>query len=312
MRNCVHIAKFPLCYIRKSMKHESKSFDWNQARAFIATVEKGSLSAAARLLGQRQPTLSRQVASLEEDLGVLLFERVGRRLILTQAGEYLLAHFKAMEAAANLISLTASGQSQAIEGQVSITTTDGIATYHLPRVVRQIRAAAPGIRIDISTSNEVRDLMRREADISIRYARPDQPDLVARKIGEMSARLYASREYLQSFGHPERAADVSGADFIGFGSPEQLLPVLTAQGLPLTDRNFKLTTSTGTAYLALVREGLGIGALLQEDADLMPELVPVLPDFTPIPVPVWLVTHRELHTSRRIRIVFDLLADNLF
>ena len=293
------------------MRQRSISFDWNQARAFLATAEEGSLSAAARLLGQRQPTLSRQVAKLEEDLGVMLFERVGRRLILTQPGVELLEHFKMMGAAADLISLAASGQSQVIEGQVSITATNVMATYHLPQVLRRIRDVAPGLNIRIFTSNEVYDLMRREADISIRHARPDQPDLVGKMIGEVSAHLYASSEYLQSYGFPETAVDVSEADFIGFDNPEQLLSALTARGLSLTGRNFKFATSSGTAYLALVREGFGIGLLSKEIAETMPGLVPVLPEFEPIAIPVWLVTHRELHTSRRIRLVFDLLAENL-
>lgn len=293
------------------MTQRPSSFDWNQARAFLATAEEGSLSAAARLLGQRQPTLSRQVASLEEDLGVMLFERIGRRLMLTEPGVELLEHFKTMGAAADLVSLVASGQSQAIEGQVSITATDVMATHLLPKVLWRIRDVAPSINISIIASNEVRDLMRREADISIRHARPEQPDLVGKKIGEVSIQLYASRRYLQSNGYPETAADISGAEFIGFENPEQLLSALTARGLSLTDRNFKLSTNSGPAYLAMVRDGFGIGLLSKEIASMMPELTPVLPEIDPIAVPVWLVTHRELHTSRRIRLVFDLLAENL-
>ena len=105
------------------MKWDPVLFDWNQARAFLATAEEGSLSAAARALRQTQPTLSRQVTALEQDLGVTLFERVGRSLELTQAGIELLDHFRAMGDAARRISLTASGQSQAIEGHVRITAT---------------------------------------------------------------------------------------------------------------------------------------------------------------------------------------------
>ena len=88
------------------------AFDWNRARAFLATAEEGSLSAAARALGLTQPTLGRQVAALEEELGIVLFERVGRSLALTQSGIELLDHVRAMGEAANRISLTASGRSQ--------------------------------------------------------------------------------------------------------------------------------------------------------------------------------------------------------
>lgn len=291
------------------MNWQAIGFDWNQARAFLATAEEGSLSAAARALGQTQPTLSRQVAALEESLGVTLFERVGRSLSLTQPGLELLDHFRAMGDAASRISLAASGQSQAIEGQVSITATNWTATYHLPAVLKQLREIAPAIEVHVVDSNELRDLTRREADIAIRHVRPEQPDLIAKKVGETSAHLYAAPEYLERLGRPETAGDLSDAAFIGVDNAERLLPVLNGLGLSLTRQNFKLITSSGTVILELVRQGLGISLLTKDIAALTPGLEPVLPALDPIPVPVWLVTHRELHTSRRIRLVFDLLAD---
>ena len=106
------------------MKWQTVSFDWNQARAFLVTVEEGSLTAAARALGLTQPTLGRQVAALEDSLGVTLFDRVGRSLRLTPSGLELLDHVRSMGDAAGRVSLTASGQSQTVEGQVCITASD--------------------------------------------------------------------------------------------------------------------------------------------------------------------------------------------
>jgi len=291
------------------MNWQSVSFDWNQARAFLATAEEGSLSAAARALGLTQPTLSRQVAALEEDLGVTLFDRVGRALTLTPSGLELLEHFRAMGEAAGRISLTASGQSHAIEGRVSITATNTMATYHLPPVLKRLRQVAPGIEVDIVATDEVRDLRRREADIAIRHVRPEQPDLIARLVGETTAHLYAAPDYLDHLGRPVTADKVSDADFIGYGEPERMLPHLTPFGLSLTRRNFKLTTESGTVILGLLKQGLGISVFTRDMAELHPELEQVLPELDGIPVPIWLVTHRELHTSRRIRLVFDLLAE---
>jgi len=293
------------------MNWQSVSFDWNQVRAFLATAEEGSLSAAARALGQTQPTLGRQVSALEKDLGVTLFERIGRSLSLTQSGLELLDHFRAMGDAASRISLTASGQSQAIEGQVSITATNLMATYHLPAVLKRVREVAPGIEIEVVASNEVRDLRRREADIAIRHVRPEQSDLIAKLVSETTGHLYAATEYLDKHGRPETASDLSDADFIGFQHPERLLPILNGLGLSLTRRNFKLVTESGTVIVALVKQGLGIAPLPKEIAALTPGLEPVLPELEPVPIPTWLVTHRELHTSRRIRLVFDLLAEAL-
>lgn len=291
------------------MNWPSIAFDWNQARAFLATAEEGSLSAAARALGQTQPTLSRQVAALEAELGVTLFDRVGRSLSLTQSGLELLDHFRAMGDAASRISLAASGQSQAIEGHVRITATDVMATYHLPPVLKRLRETAPGIEIDVVASNEVRDLRRREADIAIRHVRPEQPELIAKLVGETFARIYASTDYLDRHGRPEAGSDLADAEFIGLDDPERMLPFLNSLGLKLTRRNFKITTASGTVIVALVKQGVGMSIFTEQDAAAIPGLEPVLPEFDPIPIPIWLVTHRELHTSRRIRLVFDLLAD---
>ncbi len=293
------------------MKWKSVAFDWNQARAFLATMEEGSLSAAARALGHTQPTLSRQVAQLEQDLDVVLFQRIGRSLTPTQAAFDLLEQFQAMRDAAMGISLGASGQSQAIEGQVSITATNFMATYVLPPVLKQLRAIAPGIEVEIIDSNEVRNLLRREADIAIRHGRPEQPELIAKLVNETAAHLYASPEFLKQVGDPQTPADLEHVDFIGFEHAERLLPVLNGCGIPVARQNFKIVTSSGSVCLELVREGLGIGLMTKDMAEREPGLVRVLPNFEPIPVPVWLVTHRELHTSRRIRLVFDLLSDAL-
>lgn len=289
------------------MNWQAISFDWNQVRAFLATVEEGSLSAAARALGQTQPTLSRQVSGLEQDLGVILFERGPRTMALTDAGVELVDHVRLMGEAAAHLSLAASGQSQAVEGQVSITATDMMATYLLTTALRKIRESAPNIVVELIASNDVRDLTKREADIAIRHARPEQPDLIARLVGNASAHLYASKSYLTRAGHPVSTDELSTLSFIGMPPDGSFLSTMHALGLELRAEQFKVRTASGTSVIELVRQGLGISFLPRQAAELFPELVPVLIDRISIPVPVWLVTHRELHTSRRIRVVYDLL-----
>jgi len=293
------------------MNWQAVSFDWNQARAFLVTAEEGSLSAAARALGLTQPTLGRQVSALEEKLGVTLFERVGHSLALTQSGLELLDHVRTMGEAAGRVSLTASGQSQAIEGQVCITASDAMSAYHLPIVLKQLREIAPSIEVEVFASNTVRDLTRREADIAIRHVRPVQPDLIAKLVRETSARLYASTAYLDVHGRPSSPSELSDAVFIGFEHSGRLLAGLNALGLALTKSNFKLITNSGVAGWEMVKQGLGIGVMVEEIAALTPSVECVLPQLDPIPVPVWLTAHRELHTSPRIRLVFDLLAEAL-
>jgi DNA-binding transcriptional LysR family regulator len=296
--------------VRQGMNWGAVSFDWNQAKAFLATAESGSLSAAARELGITQPTVGRQIAALEAELGTLLFDRRGRMLTLSQSGLELLEHVRAMSEAANLISLTASGRSQSVEGLVTITASDVFATCRLPEIVKRIRAKAPKIEIEIIASNEVRDLQRREADIAIRHVRPDQPELIARLIRESRAHLCASTAYLAEFGRPDSVEDLADAQFIGFQSAERLLPVLNPFGLCLTRENFSVITNSGVAGLEMVRQGVGIGLFPRELIDSDPDLDLVLPDAVAIPFPFWLTTHRELHTSRRIRLAFDIIAES--
>lgn len=293
------------------MDWKAVTFDWNQARAFLVTAEEGTLSGAGRALGLTQPTVGRQVAALEESLGVTLFERVGKSLVLTDAGRELLSHVRTMGEAAGRLSLTAFGQSQAIQGKVRITATDATSTYRLPPILKIIREAAPGIEIEVISSNGLRDLRRREADIAIRHVRPDEPNLIARLVGETSAHLYASSAYLDSFGRPDSVEDLADAVFVGFEEPERMLPALKEIGLHLRREQFKVTTDNGVAMYEMMKQGLGIGFVPKDDAAEIPGLEPVLPDLPPIVVPVWLTAHSEIHTSPRVRLVFDILAEAL-
>ena len=129
------------------MDWKSIKFDWNRARAFLVTAEEGSLSAAARALGMTQPTLGRQVSALEEELSIVLFERVGLGLELTPTGLDLLEHVRAMGEAASRVSLTASGQSQNIEGTVCISASEVFSVFLLPPIIAKLRKLEPKINI---------------------------------------------------------------------------------------------------------------------------------------------------------------------
>lgn len=285
--------------------------DWNQLHAFLATVETGSLSAAARELGLTQPTVGRQVAALEQDLGVLLFERIGRSLSLTDAGRELFQSARSMSEAASRLTIIASGQSQSIEGLVRITASDIVAAHILPAMLKRLHEIAPGIVVDIVAANDVRDLMRREADIAIRHVRSEQPDLIALRCRGTTAHLYAASSYLDAHGRPGSGADLGNADFIGYSEADGLVAELNARGVPVTRENFRWTTTSVVTVWEMLRQGLGIGVMFRDVAEGADGVEPVLPELAPFDVPVWLAVHRELHTSRRIRLVFDLLAETL-
>lgn len=293
------------------MRWKAITFDWNQVRAFLATVEEGSLSAAARALGSTQPTLSRQVTGLEETLGVLLFERGPRSMVLTSAGVELVDHVRAMGEAASRISLSASGHSQAVDGTVSISATEMTAAYWIPPRLETLRERAPNIRIEIVSSNLIDDLIRRDADIAIRHGPPEHGDLIGKHVGNSVAQLYGSRHYLDRFGCPATLDELSAHTLIGQTPLQANLPSLRALGLELVEDDFNIIATSSLTLLELVRQGLGLSFVQRHTAKLFPELVPVLADDLSPLIPIWLVTHRELHKSRRIRIVFDWIEESI-
>ncbi len=275
------------------------------------TAEEGSLSAAARALGVAQPTLGRQVRALEQELNVVLFERIGHGLTLTPSGMELVEHVRAMGNAAGRVALSASGQSQSVEGTVSITTTEVAAAYILPPIVERLRQEHPAIHVDLVASNELRDLRRREADIAVRSARPTDPDLVARKICRQSARLFATSECLQRFGCPSDNASLSKAEFIGFEDNQTYLQGLNDLGLSLTERNFPIHCGNHLVQWQMVKQGLGIGVMMSQIGDADPGVERATPWLPAFEYDVWLAAHREVNTSRRVRLVFDFLVAEL-
>lgn len=293
------------------MDWRATKFDWNRARAFLVTAEEGSLSAAARALGLAQPTLGRQVDALEEELGVVLFERVGRGLTLTPSGLDLLDHVRLMGEAANRLSLGAAGHSQTIEGTVSISASEVYAAFYLPPILKKLRASHPGIHVEIVASNLTSDLRRREADIAIRNFRPEEPDLRARKIRDAEGAFYATPAYIKQIGNPRLPYDLRKADFISVDHSGAFLKHLNAMGFNLTEKNFSIVSQNYLVMWEMVKRGLGIGVFDASVGDTEPLVTRVLPDMEPIPFPIWLVAHQEVSTSRRIRVVFDLLAEEL-
>lgn len=293
------------------MNWTATTFDWNQARAFWVTAETGSFSAAARALKMTQPTLGRQVAALEQALDLVLFERIGRKLALTPAGRDLLEHMRIMGEAANGASLAASGRAETVAGDVCISVTDVFAHYVMPVIVADLRKLAPQIRIRILASNSLSDLQRREADIAVRHVAPMQPELISRKVREGYGRLFASQSYLDRFGPFPTTQSLEKADFVGIGQEEELLAYMQDWGLPITKANLRVVTDSGLSGWEMARQGLGITPMMDDLAVYFPEMKLILPELVPVPVPYWLTTHRELHSSKRIRLVYDRLGEML-
>ena len=293
------------------MSYRAPSFDWDLAKAFLATAETGSLSAAARQLGTSQPTLSRQVAAFAEVLGVTLFERVGRGLQLTSTGADIAAHLKPMAEAANAAARAASGQSQSIDGHIRITSSEVYAIHVLPPILARLRNEAPGVTVEVVASDKITDLRRREADIAIRNNRPEDPELFARKVADDRATFYATSDFLERNGNPQSLEDLSDVDFLAIDEIETTMGYYNGIGLTLSAKSFPAVSASIPTQWALTTAGVGVGVAPLHVGDKDPRVQRVFENAPEIPFPVWIVAHRELRTSRRVRLVFDLMAEML-
>lgn len=288
-----------------------KEIDWNQLRAFHATATTGSLSAAARQLGLTQPTMSRQIAALEAALGVELFDRVGRKLVLTLTGAELRDRIGIMADAAGSAALVASGRVAEVRGRVCISATDTYAAYILPAMVQQIRTEAPEVTVAIAASNELSDLHRREADIAIRHQPPARSGLVGEHIRDTEAHFYASAAWVKSHGLPSTPTELAGTAMIGMEDVARFASYLRDMGIPMKAADLRLASDSSVVIWEMVRRGMGVAPMLREVAERTPDVVRLLPDMAPIIVPIWLVTHEDLKLSPRIRVVERILAQGL-
>src|SRR5579863_1092620 len=251
--------------------------DWDLYRTFLAVLDEGSLSGAARRLALTQPTVGRHVEQLEASLGAPLFTRSVSGLQPTETALALRPHAEAMAAAAEALVRTASGEAEAVRGVIRVTASDIVGVEVLPPILTGFHEAHPEVAIELNLSNRQEDLLRREADIAVRMARPTQGALLAKRIGAVRLGLYAHRRYIEAHGRPRGLTD-PGFAAIGFDRDLQIQQALEERQIPLSREIFAFRSDNDLAQLAAVRAGFGIGACQATTAARDPNLVPVLED----------------------------------
>lgn len=297
------------CAKRKPKNHGP---DWNLYRSFLALIDGGSLSAAARTLGLAQPTVARHVEALEIALaGGPLFTRSGAGLRPTTAALTIAPIARAMASSAEVLIRTAAGDAALERGVVRITASQIIGVEVLPAMLRDFHEAHPGIAIELALNNELEDLLRRDADIAVRMAPPTQEALLAKKGGSAHLAFYAHRDYLARHGMPRSLRDLESHAVIGFDRALPLRLAVDQIGFPITPDLFALRTDSDCAQLAALRAGFGVGATQSKIARDDPNLIPVLHDVFGFDLPTWVVMHEDLKTDRRMRLMFDHLVDSL-
>lgn len=286
-----------------------RSLDWDDQRAFLAVLEEGSLSGAARRMGVAQPTIRARIAALERAVGKVLFTRSVKGLVPTQEARALGDFARAMARASQTFVRAASAAPGEVAGIVRLSVSELMGVEVLPPMLATLRARYPRLIAEIQLSNESADLLEQEVDIAVRNYPPRQNALVAQKVASIPLGLFAHTAYLTRRGQPKTRDDLTGHDLIG---PDRATAdlAIASDFVPNLDRNcFVIRTDSHPAQLAAARAGLGI-AVVQCPVGLAdPLLRPVLPELTIARLDTWIVTHENLRDLPRVRAVFDHLVE---
>jgi DNA-binding transcriptional LysR family regulator len=287
--------------------------DWDKLRIFHAVADAGSLTHAGDKLNLSQSAVSRQIRGLEEQLNTNLFHRHARGLILTEQGELLFDATSAMAKRLDAAAARIRDSEEEVFGELRVTTTTGFGTLWLAPRLPKLYEQYPDLKVDLMLEERVLDLPMREADVAIRMKEPSQADLVRKRLMTVRMGLYASPEYLEKHGTPERMEDMadhrlicqnSDSDQVGAG-------LQLVKELMMYDLRSLLTVNNYFGVLQGVVHHLGLGVLPNYLIQDFPHIVQVMPDIESAEVPVYLAYPEELRQSKRVAAFKDFVQEEI-
>ncbi len=282
--------------------------NWDDLRYFVALADSGSLAAAARRLRVEHATIARRIAALEEKLGAALVDRRGRRYVLTDEGMRVATQGRAMEEAALAVERGLAGARQDRIVDLSLSAPP-LVTRLVAAALPRLMEAQPGLRLTLLGQSRTVSLIRREADLALRLARPDNDDLILRKIGALAYRLYGTRDYLKG----RKPGDCR---FIAFDESLDDLPqqnwlrtqmqAIAGDG-SVTGRAIVMRSNDLGTQAAAAAAGLGLAVLPRFVADEL-HLKQAFPREAPFLRDIWLTYHRDLRKNSVIPAIASFLA----
>ncbi|MBY0509992.1 MAG: LysR family transcriptional regulator [Rhodospirillaceae bacterium] len=286
--------------------------DWDKLRVFHAVAEAGSFTHASETLNLSQSAVSRQISALEEALGVSLFHRHARGLILTEQGDLLYKTVHDVFAKLNNVESLLTETKETAGGTLRVTTTVAFGSVWLTSRLKEFVRTYPDIDMTLRLDDQELDLAMREADVAIRFNEPKQPDLIQRHLGSLRVNLYASPEYLKERGLPQTLQDLKAHDVVLFG--DGIVPVTTVHWLAeiLQKHNIEsravLKVNNIYGIYRAVKAGIGIGPLPEYFLQEGRGIVQVLPDLEGPPIEAYFVYPEELRNSARVAVFRDYLV----
>jgi DNA-binding transcriptional LysR family regulator len=287
--------------------------DWDKLRIFHAAAEAGSFTHAGDSLRMSQSAVSRQVSALEKDLGVSLFHRHARGLVLTEQGDMLFRTaseiLTKLSTAETLLSDTTTKPS----GDLRVTAPMGLGTVWVPQRLREFMDMYPDIRVELVLNDEQIDISMRAADVAIWTSEPTQPDLIRRPLFTMNIHAYASTAYVKKHGAPQSLDDLDKHRIVSYsGTPQahlsavRWLEVAGREGKPPRTPAFLANSVLAMKYA--IRSGLGVGLIPDYLTDEGTDLVPVMRDVELPNMQIYFCYPEELKTAKKVQVFRDFLV----
>lgn len=284
--------------------------DWDDLRTFLMIARHRTLSAAARALGVRQPTMGRRLEALEQRVGAVLLQKTSHGYVLTEAGAAVLANAERVEAEVLAVERLIAGKDLRLEGTVRLTTVEILATEILAPVLAAFRLRHPAVRVEVVAAHRTLNLTKREADVALRLARFTQSDLVVRRAGTMTYGLYAAPSYLARFGHPDWTDGGRGHALI-LTEPDMLhMPEMRYLRAVVPLAELGLSSNSRLIHRAAACHGIGLACLprcVGDGAGLVRLPVPQAPPEREL----WLGVHGDLRHTPRIRAFIEAMQEGL-
>jgi DNA-binding transcriptional LysR family regulator len=282
--------------------------EWDDFKYFLAVARSGSLTGAARGLKTSAATVGRRILALEGRLGVRLFDRGQTGYALTESGEAIRLKAEEVEEAVLSVEREAFGRDLRASGKVRVATAEDIASFIVAPRLTEFRRSHPGIVLEMVSSWDVVNLTRREADVAIRTVRPTQGDFVVRQVGVWNCALYVCKTYARARKLNARSNELPDVDVISWTEEHRF------RGGDWFDKHAQASPVVFAAnsrhiQYAACKAGLGAAILPCVAADDDADLIRLLPPERVRSVPLWLVAHRDLLRTARVRAVMDFLVE---
>lgn len=288
------------------------ALDWDKLRIFHAAAEAGSFTHAADALNLSQSAISRQVAALENEIGVPLFHRHARGLVLSEQGELLFQTANDVLKRLETVRMQLTETKEKPTGKLRVTTTVGLGSGWLTERAREFLELYPDLELQLVFDNEEIDLTMRKADAAIRLRQPQQPDLIQRRLFTVHLHVYAAPSYLARFGTPETVEDLDQHRIITFGepAPNYLRNLNTLETVGLPEGKFRspiLQINNLMAIRSAIESGTGLALLPDYMIDKRSKLVQVLPEMEMPTFDTYLCYTEQMRSAAKLKVFRDFL-----